>query len=131
VYGLEAVLPTDLAFGAPRIQHYEEGTTEGTRKVDLNDIEEYRVAALMRHTHYEQQLRCYHDRNMSERSLNVGDLVLRRIQDTKGMHKLSAPWEGPFIVMEVVGPATYHLQWADGQGVPKVWNIEHLCHFYP
>jgi hypothetical protein len=32
------------------------------------------------------------------------------------MHKLSAPWEGPFIVME---------------GVPNVWNIEHLRHFYP
>jgi hypothetical protein len=47
------------------------------------------------------------------------------------MHKLSAPWEGPFIVMEVVGPATYRLQWADGQGVPNVWNIEHLYRFYP
>jgi hypothetical protein len=30
------------------------------------------------------------------------------------MHKLSAPWEGPFIVMEVIGPTTYRLQWADG-----------------
>jgi hypothetical protein len=38
---------------------------------------------------------------------------------TKGMHKLSALWEGPFIVMEVISPSTYHLQWADGQGVPK------------
>jgi hypothetical protein len=35
VYRSEAVLPTDVAFGAPRIQHYEEGTTEETRKVDL------------------------------------------------------------------------------------------------
>jgi hypothetical protein len=41
-------------------------------------------------------------------------MVLRRIQDTKGMHKLTAPWEGPFIVMEVINPSTYHLQWADG-----------------
>jgi hypothetical protein len=32
---------------------------------------------------------------MRERSFNVGDQVLRRIQYTKGMHKLSAPWEGP------------------------------------
>jgi hypothetical protein len=32
VYGSEAVLPTGVAFGAPRIQHYEEGTTEETRK---------------------------------------------------------------------------------------------------
>jgi hypothetical protein len=131
VYGSEAVLPTDIAFGAPRIQHYEEGTTEETRKVDLNSIEEHRVAALMRHTRYKQQLRRYHDRNVWERSFNVGDLVLRRIQSTKRMHKLSAPWEGPFIVMEVVSLSTYRLQWADDQGVPNVWNIEHLHRFYP
>jgi hypothetical protein len=131
VYGSEVVLPTDVAFNAPRIQHYEEGTAEETHKVDLDNIEEYRVAALMQHTRYEQQLRCYHDRNVQERSFNVGDLVLRRIQSTKGMHKLSAPWEGPFIMMEVVSPLTYRLQWADDQGVPNVWNIEHLRRFYP
>jgi hypothetical protein len=38
----------------------------------------------------------------------------------RGMHKLSTPWEGPFIVMEVVSPSTYRLQWANGQGVPNV-----------
>jgi hypothetical protein len=53
VYGSEAALPTNVAFGAPRIQHYEEGTAEETRKVDLDSIEEHRVAALMRHTRYE------------------------------------------------------------------------------
>jgi hypothetical protein len=47
VYRSEAVLPTDLAFGAPRIQQYEEGTAEEMRKVDLDNIEEHRVAALM------------------------------------------------------------------------------------
>jgi hypothetical protein len=130
VYGSEVVLATDLAFDAPRIRQYEEGTTE-TRKVDLDSIEEHCVGALMRHTRHEQQLRHYHDRNVLEQSFNVGDLVLRHIQDTKGMHKLSAPWEGPFIVMEVVSPATYHLQWADGQGVLSVWNTEHLRRFYP
>jgi hypothetical protein len=131
VYGSEAILPTDLAFGAPRIQHYKEGTAEETRKVNLNNIEEHRVATLMRHTRHEQQLRLYHDRNVHERSFNVGDLVLRRILDTNGMHRLSAPWEGPFIVVEVVGPATYRLQWANGQGVPNVWNIEYMRRFYP
>jgi hypothetical protein len=109
VHGSEAVLPTDVAFGATRIQHSEEGTAEETRKVDLDSIEEHRVAALMRHTRCEQQLWCYHDRNVREQSFNVGDLVLRHIQSTKGMHKLSAPWEGPFIVMEVVNPSTYRL----------------------
>jgi hypothetical protein len=114
-----------IAFGAPRIQHYEEGTTEETHKVNLDSIEEHCVAALMWHTCHEQQLRRYHDHNVREQSFNMCDLVLRRIQDTKGMHKLSVPWDGPFIVMEVVDPATYHLQWADDQGVSNVWNIEH------
>jgi hypothetical protein len=86
VCGSEAVLPTDVAFGSPRIQHYEEGTAEETPKVDLDNIEEHRVAALMRHTQYEQQLWRYHDRNVRERSFNVGALVLRHIQSTKGMH---------------------------------------------
>jgi hypothetical protein len=102
MYGSEAVLPTDLAFGAPRIKHYEEGSAKETCMVDLDNIEEHRVAVLMRHTCHEQQLCHYHDRNMRERSFNVGDLVMWRIQDTKGMHKLSAPWEGPFVVMEVI-----------------------------
>jgi hypothetical protein len=46
------------------------------------------------------------------------------------MHKLSAPWEGPFIVTEVISPSTYRLQWGDGQGVPNPWNMEHLRRFY-
>jgi hypothetical protein len=66
VYGSEAVLPPDVAFGAPRIQHYEEGTAEETHKVDLGSIEEHHMAALMRCTRYEQQLCCYHDRNVWE-----------------------------------------------------------------
>jgi hypothetical protein len=38
VYGSEAILPTDVAFGAPRIQFYEEGEAEQTRRVDLNNL---------------------------------------------------------------------------------------------
>ena len=117
---LEAILPTDVAFGAPRIQNFDEGEVEQTRRLDLDSVEEHRVAVLMRHTRHEQQLRHYHDRNVRERSFNVGDLVLWRIQNTKDMHKLSAPWEGPFIVKEVIRPTTYRL-----------WNIKHLRCFYP
>jgi hypothetical protein len=85
----------------------------------------------MTQARHDQQLRRYHNRNVRETSFNVGDLVLRRIQKTDDMHKLSAPWEGPFIVTEVVSPSTYRLQWGDGQGVPNPWNVEHLQRFYP
>jgi hypothetical protein len=82
---------------------------EEMNKVKLDSIKEHRIAALMRHTWYEQQLRGYQDHNVRELSFTAGDLVLRRIQTTKGMHKISAPWEGPFIILEVVSPSTYRL----------------------
>jgi hypothetical protein len=47
VYGSEAILPTDVAFGAPRIQFYEEGEAEQTRRVDLDSLEEQRLATIM------------------------------------------------------------------------------------
>jgi hypothetical protein len=77
-YGSEAVLPTDVAFGAPRIQFYEEGEAEQTRRIDLDTLEEQRLTAVMRQARHDQQLRRYHDRNINESSFNVGDLVLRR-----------------------------------------------------
>jgi hypothetical protein len=102
VYGSEVVLPPNVAFGAPRIQFYEEGEAEKTRRIDLDRLEEQRLTVVMRQARHDQQLRRYHDRNIKETSFNVGDLVLKRIQKTDGMHKLSAPWEGPFIVTEVI-----------------------------
>jgi hypothetical protein len=53
-YRVLTLLPSTWVGGHPhhrpslwRIQQYEEGTTEETRKVDLDSIEEHRVAALM------------------------------------------------------------------------------------
>jgi hypothetical protein len=43
VYGSEAILPTDVTFGAPRIQFYEEGEDEQTRRIDLDSLEEQRL----------------------------------------------------------------------------------------
>jgi hypothetical protein len=79
----------------------------------------------MRQARHDQQLRLYHDHNVWETSFNVGDLILRRIQNTNGMHKLSAPWEGPFIVTEVISPSTYRLQWGEGKEypTPRTWSM--------
>jgi hypothetical protein len=91
VYGLEVVLPIDVAFGAPRIQFCEEGEAEQTCRIDLDSLEEQRLTAVMRQAHHNQQLRHYHDRNVKKTSFNIGDLILRCIQKTDGIHKLSAP----------------------------------------
>jgi hypothetical protein len=64
---------------------------------------------------------------IKERSFNVADLVLRRIQNTEGLHKLSSPWECPLTVAKVTGPGSYRLQTLEGEDISNSWNIDQLC----
>ena len=66
VYGSEVVLPSDIAFGAPRIQNYNENEAESTRCTNINSVEEHRLTVSIQHARYEQQLWRYHDRNVYE-----------------------------------------------------------------
>jgi hypothetical protein len=112
------------------VEHYDEGVSEDCRRVDIDGLEEARCTALVQSARYLEGIRRYHDRNVKERSFNVGDLVLRRIQNKKGLHKLSSPWEGPFTVAKVTGPGSYRLETLEGEDVNNSWNIDQLCRFY-
>jgi len=46
---------------------------------------------------------------------NVRDLVLCLIQSNKNHHKLSPPWEGPYVIAEVLQSGTYKLRTIDGE----------------
>jgi hypothetical protein len=61
----------------------------------------------------------------------VGDLVLRLKQNHKEKHKLTPPWEGPYIIMEVLLPGTYKIATMKGEVFTNAWNIEQLRRFYP
>jgi hypothetical protein len=115
---------------SPAVEKYDEGISEDSRRVDIDGLEEARCAALIQSARYLEGIRCYHDRNVKELSFNVGDLVLYRIQNTEGLHKLSSPWEGTFIVVKVTGPGTYRLQTLEGEDISNSWNIDQLCRFY-
>ncbi|CAO2163732.1 unnamed protein product [Urochloa humidicola] len=131
VYGSEAVLPVDVLYGSPRVQHYDEGEIEQQRMIDIDTAEKWRLTAILQNTVYLQSVRRFHDKSVRERFFQVGDLVLHRIQKPTGLRKLKSPWEGPFQVSQVVGPGTYRLKMDDGQDVPNAWHIEHLRKFYP
>ena len=75
-------------------------------------------------------LRRYHSRRVRGQALNVGDLVLRLIRNNKNCHKLSPPWEGPYVVVEVLQPGTYKLKTIDNEIFINAWNIEQLRRFY-
>jgi hypothetical protein len=113
------------------VGQYDEGISEDNIRVDIDGLEEARCAALVQSARYLEGIRRYHNRNVKERSFNVGDIVLRRIQNTEGLHKLSSPWEDPFSITKVTGPGSYRLQTLEGDNVSNSWNIDQLCRFYP
>ena len=94
-------------------------------------LEEARLTTLLRSARYQQTLRRYHERRIRERTLQVGDLVLRQVMSTIYKHKLSPPWEGPYNIAEVIRPGTYKLKDSDGNILTNSWNIEQLRRFFP
>jgi hypothetical protein len=110
---------------------YNEGEADEVSQLELDSIEEARCTALVQSARYLQGIWHYHDCNVRERSFNIGDLVLRHIQDESGLHKLNSRWEGPFVIKQVTRPGSYRLQYPEGQDVPNSWNIRNLRKFYP
>jgi hypothetical protein len=58
-YGVEAVLPTNLEYGSPRVRGYDEGTNQRACEDLLDQLDEARTVALMHSTRYQQALRRY------------------------------------------------------------------------
>jgi hypothetical protein len=122
VYGAEAILPTDLEYGSPRTKAYDDQSNQTNREDSLDQLHS---------AWYQQSLRCYHARRVRPRGFQVGDLVLRLRQDARGRHKLTPPWEGPFIIAKILKPGTYKLANDQGEVYSNTCNIQQLCRFYP
>jgi hypothetical protein len=140
VYGAEAVIPTDIEFDSPRVTLYTEAEVEEAREDGVDLLEEARLLALSRSAIYQQILRRYHNRKVKPCAFREGDLVLRLIQRTAGQHKLSAPWEGPFIISKALGNDSYNLINSQkprarkrddfGKETERPWNTNLLRPFY-
>jgi hypothetical protein len=59
VHGAEAVLPTDLEYGSPRVRGYDEDANQRARENSLDQLDEARLVALMHSARYQQSLRRY------------------------------------------------------------------------
>jgi ribonuclease HI/transposase InsO family protein len=140
VYGAEAVLPADIQHDSPRVALYTEAEVKESRENDVDLLEEARELTLSRSAIYQQNLRRYHSRKINPRVFREGDLVLRLVQRTAGMHKLSPPWEGPFIVSKALHNDAYYLIDAQepvkdkvdrsGEETKRPWNVALLRPFY-
>ena len=90
-YRAEAVLPSDLDHGAPRVKAFDRDRDMEAQQDTDDLLEEAREMAIIHSARYQQTLCRYHERKIRGRILEVSDLVLRRTQLTKEKHKLSAP----------------------------------------
>ena len=123
--------PSDVAFGSPRVKHFDQSSVDLAREIEINCTKERRLTSCPRTTKYLEAIRRYHNRNVKDRSFVVGDLVLKWKTSQEGMHKLSTPQEGPFVVAEVTRPTSYRLAYPDGTSLPNSWHIDKLRCFYP
>ena len=131
VYRAEAVLPIDIKFGSPRVKSFDQFLADNNREVEINCTEEKRLDSCVRTAKYLEVLRRYYNRNVKEHFFVVGDLVLMWKTSQEGMHKLSTPWEGPFVVVEVTRPTSYRLAYPNRTSLPNSWHIDKLRRFYP
>jgi hypothetical protein len=131
VYRFEAILPTDLEYGALRVKLYDDQGNQASLEDAVDQLEEACDVILLHSSKYQQALHQYHHRHVQGQAFNVEDLLLCLRQDNRARHKLTPPWEGPFIVAEVLRPGTYKQATADDEVFTNAWNIEQLCRFYP
>ena len=68
---------------------------------------------------------------MQDRAFNVEDLVLHLVQSNKDRHKLSPPWEGPYVVVEVLWLGTYKLKNHRRQGIHQCMEHRAATSFLP
>jgi hypothetical protein len=113
------------------MEHYDEEDSNQAWLVDVDRLEEERLVTCVRMAKYLEGLQRYYNHNVQDRFFVVGDLVLNRKQKTEGMHKLSSPWEGPYIVKAVTRPMSYRLCDMDEVDIPNSWNINLVRRFYP
>ena len=60
VYGSEAVLPTNLDYGAPRIRAYDKQGAEASHEDAMDQLDKARDITLLRSAKYQQALCRYH-----------------------------------------------------------------------
>jgi hypothetical protein len=130
LFGAEAVLPTDIRYSAPCVVAYVEEDADKALTDAQDLLDEARDVALVRSVVYQQSLRNYHNRRVRGRSFKTGNLVLRLKQTSTS--KLEPPWEGPYLVHEVIPGGAYRLcNPKTGKDIENKWNAAQLRRFYP
>ncbi|XP_021755975.1 uncharacterized protein LOC110721126 [Chenopodium quinoa] len=116
-YGADVVVLVEVQIPCLRIQHYEQQGNEKRMLEELDFLPEVRLKAALKLAAQKSRISKAFNKRVKHKELLPGDLFLRRTTAVGrgNQHgKLSANWEGPFIIHEQVGPGEFLL--ADQEG---------------
>ncbi|XP_074277485.1 uncharacterized protein LOC141601116 [Silene latifolia] len=117
VFGAEAVIPSEVRVPTHIYGCITEYRNEVEMASNLDTIDELRTNAQMKMASYRQTVARSYNRNVKVRTLQVGDLVLRKVfQNTKNQQagKFAYNWERPYQVESAIGNGAYRLMTLDG-----------------
>ncbi|KAL2252577.1 UNVERIFIED_CONTAM: hypothetical protein Sindi_0052400 [Sesamum indicum] len=103
MYRTEAIIPAELEIPSFKILHFSEEDNTALRKENLDLIKELREKTFFRTQRYKSTMINAHNRRVKIQSLQVGELVLRRVDASKPVEKLDPTWEGPFKITTAIG----------------------------
>jgi hypothetical protein len=127
LYGEEAMLPEEIKHQSLRTirqamdkdEEYSKKTIEGTRLEAIENI-----------ARYQQQTKKWRDSQIVRKSIQDGDLVLRRKANAANTRKLQPKWEGPYTAKAVGRPGSFYQIDSEGKTSVHPWNVESLSRFY-
>ncbi|XP_075474725.1 uncharacterized protein LOC142505570 [Primulina tabacum] len=123
------VLPAEIGLESARVVLYDEDN-DARRAIDLALLEEKRDSASIHMEAYKNRIAQSYNRRVIQRSFQVGDLVLRKVQEEQ-RGKLDPKWEGPFKVIERLSCGAYYLENTQGNALKRPWNAYHIRKYYP
>jgi hypothetical protein len=123
-------LPPEIYLESARVVHFNPEDQAEARELDVNLLEERRNTTLSNVRKYEAALKRYYNKSVVQRELNIRELVLKKDIRTKYKHKFSTPWEGPFIIVDIVTPGAYVLAEVDAGMLPNTRNADQLRKYY-
>ncbi|KAK2999126.1 hypothetical protein RJ639_022920 [Escallonia herrerae] len=132
-FGIEALIPIEIGLPYLRLTTYDPVQNAQALHANLDLLDERYEQAAMRLAAYQHRVSKFYDRQVRPRMFRVGDLVLHRIEASAPLDaigKLASNWEGPYKVVKLGGPGTYHLEAMDDKAIPRTWNATNLRRYY-